>query len=340
MTVKGDQLAPKRPLEGRVALITGAGRGLGAAYANLLSDRGAAVVVNDVIEANAQDVVDSIRSAGGRAVLSGHNVGDRAAAQKMVETTVREFGSLDILINNAGRMRGGYFEDLTDLDIDDVINTHLEAAFYVTQPAWRVMQEQRFGRVVMTSSSAGLFGYQGSATYSSVKAGLYGLTKVLAFEGAEYDITVNIVLPWAVSLMGVDHPNPDAKRNYDFFVGSDLSEDHWRKQPMLTALLVAHLVDPDCVVTGEAFSVCRGRYARAYVGLTDGWIAPDETVGVEDIAANMDAIRDVSKSSVPMWVYDELAATLRQLGISAGRTDGVTTLPRSSASRVLDRQTS
>jgi NAD(P)-dependent dehydrogenase (short-subunit alcohol dehydrogenase family) len=328
---------PAAPLAGQVGIVTGAGRGLGRAHALELASRGCAVVVNDV--AGAGDVVSEIEAAGGRAAASAHDITSADAGAALVATAVDTFGTLDILVNNAGIMRAGYFEDLTTSDYDEMMDLHLRALFNVTKPAWRIFQEKRYGRVMMTSSSSGMFGWPGAANYSAVKGGVYGLTRALAMEGAEFGINVNVLLPWAASRMGENNPIPDLQAMYKFFVGTDLPREHWRQDARLTARLVAYLVDPSCQVTGEVYSSCRGRFARVFVAATEGWVAPDIDVTVEDIAKHIDEIRSDAHYVIPGLggVFEELAQALRQVGRQAGPdTDApLPYLPRAEAADYL-----
>jgi NAD(P)-dependent dehydrogenase (short-subunit alcohol dehydrogenase family) len=304
-------------LEGDVAIVTGAGRGLGRAYALELARRGARVAVNDVSAAEAAEVVAEIRTGGGAAVAVSASVTTPDGGQAIVDAAVEAFGTVDIVVNNAGFLRPGYLEDLTADRIDDVLAVHLRGAFSVTQPAWRVMKQKGYGRVVMTSSSSGLFSHHGLSNYAAAKAGLYGLTKALAFEGRDHGVLVNAVLPYASTTITSGDPVPDLDEVWAASMPPGLSRSGMtpdRREPGLVAPLVTFLASRSCAVTGEAFSACGGRFARVFVGVADGWLAPDPgSVTAEAIAAHLDEIRDTSRSSIPAWMFDEWADVARRL---------------------------
>jgi NAD(P)-dependent dehydrogenase (short-subunit alcohol dehydrogenase family) len=200
-------------LDDRVALITGAGAGLGRSHALAFAKEGAKVVVNDLGcepdgsggEASlAGKVVDEIKELGGDAIADTHSVNDAEGAKAMVELGINEFGKLDILVNNAAILRDRSFMKMTEDDWDAVISVHLKGAFYVTKQAFAHMREKGYGRIIMTTSTAGLFGNFGQANYSAAKAGLYGMMMTLAKEGAKYGITVNCLAPAAYTRLTVD----------------------------------------------------------------------------------------------------------------------------------------
>ena len=201
-------------LEGKVAIVTGAGGGLGRAHALLLAEHGACVVVNDLGGARdgtgssnsmADSVVEEIRNAGGQAAATYGSVTDDDAAKAMVQCAVDNFGRLDILINNAGILRDRSFKNMTDAEWDAVIEVHLRGAYLVTKHSWQQMLTQGDGgRIIMTSSTSGLIGNFGQANYGAAKAGLAGFMRVLALEGIKYGITVNVLAPAALSRMTED----------------------------------------------------------------------------------------------------------------------------------------
>ena len=201
-------------LEGKVAIVTGAGGGLGRAHALLLAEHGACVVVNDLGGARdgtgssnsmADSVVEEIRNAGGRAAATYGSVTEDDAAKAMVQCAVDNFGRLDILINNAGILRDRSFKNMTDAEWDAVIEVHLRGAYLVTKHSWQQMLTQGDGgRIIMTSSTSGLIGNFGQANYGAAKAGLAGFMRVLALEGIKYGITVNVLAPAALSRMTED----------------------------------------------------------------------------------------------------------------------------------------
>ncbi len=201
-------------LDGKVAIVTGAGGGLGRAHAMLLAHEGAAVVVNDLGgdrhgtgsgTSMADSVVEEIKAAGGKAVAHYGSVTDDGAAADMVKTAVSTFGRLDILINNAGILRDRSFKKMSDEEWDIVIDVHLRGTYLVTKYAWQQMLDQgEGGRIVMTSSTSGLIGNFGQTNYGAAKAGIAGFMRVLALEGMRYGITVNVLAPGALSRMTED----------------------------------------------------------------------------------------------------------------------------------------
>ena len=286
----------------RVAVVTGAGRGLGAHHARLLASRGAAVVVNDPGVATdgtaseqrpADEVVAEIKAAGGAAVADYGSVSDPVEAEAMVEKAVSEFGRIDILVNNAGILRDKAFHNLEWDNLYAVLDVHLKGAFHVTRPAFRRMREQSYGRIVMTSSNSGLLGNFGQSNYGAAKMGLVGLMNVLKLEGAKYDIKVNAIAPVAHTRMTEDILGPVAEK----------------LEPGLVSPVVAYLCSQACTVTGEIFSVAGGTVSRMFVGLTPGWFKHPEKEGMltpEDVEANLGTIRDQTGYIVPASNQEEL----------------------------------
>jgi NAD(P)-dependent dehydrogenase (short-subunit alcohol dehydrogenase family) len=203
-------------LEGKVAIVTGGGNGLGEAYCKLFAAEGAAVVVNDLGGARdgtgadksaAQKVVDAIKAAGGRAVANGDDVSTMQGGQNILTTALDAFGRIDILVNNAGILRDKTFANTSEADWDAVIKVHLKGAYCVTLPVWRWMKENGPGGViVMTSSTSGLYGNFGQSNYGAAKAGLYGFMRVLSIEGRKYGIRVWGLAPGAYTRMTSDLP--------------------------------------------------------------------------------------------------------------------------------------
>jgi NAD(P)-dependent dehydrogenase (short-subunit alcohol dehydrogenase family) len=251
--------------DGRVAIVTGAGGGLGRTYALELARRGAQVVVNDLGgsmdgrgggSSMADAVVKEITEAGGQAVASYDSVATALGGEAIVETAVDRFGKVDIVINNAGILRDKTFVKLAAEDLESVIDVHLKGAFFVTQPAFRSMKENGYGRLLFTSSTSGLLGNFGQTNYGAAKAGLLGLSNVLALEGAKYDIKSNVIAPTARTRLTEDLLGPMAEK----------------LAPECVTPLALYLVSEACEVTHEIYTAGGGRYARIFVGLNDGWV--------------------------------------------------------------------
>ncbi|MDG2514739.1 SDR family NAD(P)-dependent oxidoreductase [Sphingobium yanoikuyae] len=267
----------------RVALITGAGRGLGRAYALLLAARGAKVVVNDpgvsmqgegTDAGPAQSVVDEIRAAGGQAIASTDSVATPEGGQAMIDLARDHFGSIDILIHNAGIVRRGGLAELSYADFETVLDVHLRGAFHVVRAAFPHMCAANYGRIVLTGSINGLYGNAGVVNYSVAKAGMIGLSNVAAIEGAAHGVKSNIILPGAVTRMAE---------------GLDTSA-YPPMDPELVAPAVGYLAHQDCAVSGEMLIAMAGRVARAYTMETVGLFQPDWTI--EQIADRLEGIRD------------------------------------------------
>jgi NAD(P)-dependent dehydrogenase (short-subunit alcohol dehydrogenase family) len=299
--------------DGQVVIVTGGGRGLGRAYCHELAARGASVLVNDIAAEAADAVVAEIEGRGGRAVASHATVATPDGGLEIVEAALDAFGTVDAVINNAGILRSNLFEDLSVEQIDAVLDVNLRGAFFVTQPAWRIMKDKKYGRVVLTGSAAGLFGRAGSVNYSASKAAIYGMCKALSFEGAEHGIKVNALLPRARSTIAANDAIPGFSSYYSKELIDALAP---RRAPELTAPLVAYLASSACTVTGETFSSAFGRYARVFVGLARGWLAPDpDSISLEDVVEKLDLIRDLDGHTVPSSNLDETATVAAMLGV-------------------------
>jgi NAD(P)-dependent dehydrogenase (short-subunit alcohol dehydrogenase family) len=303
-------------LKGDRAIVTGAGRGLGRSYALELARRGARVLVNDLARENADAVVAEIAALGGTAIADYEAIGSKESGLALVSRAIHHWGGLEILVNNAGILRPGYFEALSPPEIDAVLETHLLGTIYVTQAAWPTLRAQKYGRVMVTSSSTGMLGNQGQSNYAAAKAGAFGLAKALAYEGEQHNIQVNVLLPYAATVIHAKNPIPDIVENYARFVSPDLRERLARAnhEPDMTAHLVAYLASRECAVSGEAYSVCYGRFARVFVAVADGWLSkPGEVVSAELVRDNFAKIRDTTRSSVPRWLFEEVADVARRL---------------------------
>ena len=287
--------------DGKVAIITGAGGGLGRAHALELARRGALVVVNDLggtvdgtgsDASAAQKVVDEVKAAGGEAVANHDSVSTPEGGEAIVQAAVDAFGRVDIVINNAGILRDKSFHNMTPDLVDPVFDVHLKGAFNVTRPAWIRFREQGYGRVVNTSSGAGIFGNFGQANYGAAKMGLVGFTRVLAVEGAKSNIKANAIAPVAKSRMTED-------------LMGELVE---RFAPEYVTPLVAWLAHEDVPVSGEVYSVGAGHIARVFVGVTPGYTNTGELTA-EDVRDHFEQIRDEDGYSVPANLNEELGIT-------------------------------
>jgi NAD(P)-dependent dehydrogenase (short-subunit alcohol dehydrogenase family) len=301
-------------LEGQVAIVTGSGAGLGRAYALDLAARGAAVVVNDFVQERADAVVAEIEAAGGRAAPSYDSVVDRKGARAIVDVAVERFGTVDAVVNNAGNMRNGWFEELTVEDFDSLIGVHVGGCFHVSQAAWPILREKGYGRVVMISSNAGLWAMQGLANYAAAKGAVYALGRALAVEGRELGILVNNVLPGAATEIAAGSPVPGYEQSFRKELRDVFSP---RRAAESVAPLVTYLASRACEVTGETYSAVAGRYARAIVAIADGWFVDDHlSVTAEDIAEHFDEINDASSFNVPFDLFDEYETIAERLGVS------------------------
>ncbi len=304
----------ERRFDGRVAVITGSGRGLGRAYAELLAAKGARVVVNDPGAAlageggdagPAQEVVNAITAAGGEAVACTESVATPEGGKAIIETALDSWGRIDILIHNAGNVRYGSMEDISWEDFKAVVDVHLMGAFHVVRPAFPVMSRAGYGRVVLTGSIGGLYGTNNVVNYGVSKAGMIGLNNVVAIEGADKGIKSNIILPGAVTRMAE---------------GLDISQ-YPPMGPDLVAPVVGWLAHEDCSVSGEMFISMAGRVARALVAETQGTFRPSWTI--DEVAENIDAIRDTEKlwllPPVPSGYFDHMGRSfeMARKGISS-----------------------
>ncbi|AEF35107.1 short-chain type dehydrogenase/reductase [Mycolicibacter sinensis] len=303
----------------QVVVVTGAGRGLGRLYALELARRGASVVVNDLGGSMGGDgadssiadlVVDEITAAGGVAVASHDSVDSPAGGEAIVATAVERFGRLDAVISNAGIFNSIAFEDISADDWRRMLRVHLDGGFYLSQPAYRVMKKQNYGRFVFISSSAGMFGQPLEAHYAAAKCGLIGLSNVIAIEGAPHGILANTVLPFGFSRMVSETVgDPEVVAEASFLKAI---------QPELVVPIVTFLASRACESTHHNYSACAGRFARVFAGLGPGWLA-DPATGptAEDIAAHLAAVSATEPFRVPASIFDEVFGVCEQLGITA-----------------------
>jgi NAD(P)-dependent dehydrogenase (short-subunit alcohol dehydrogenase family) len=301
----------------QVAVITGAGGGLGKEYALLLASRGARVVVNDIggsvtgdgsDTTAAQAAAAEIRQLGGESVADSHSVTTPEGGQAIIDTALNAWGRVDIVINNAGIVRDAPFEEMTAERFEPLLDVHLRGAFHVTLPAWKVMREQGYGRILNTTSAAGILGAPGMSNYGSAKTGLIGFTRVLAAEGADHNIKVNAVAPIAFTRM-LTHSIDTAEQPADAAsqeVLDDLVNQYLKKlDPGLVAPVVAFLTHRDCPVTGEIYTVGAGHISRFFIGRTKGFYSPE--LSIEQVRDHLDEIRDEAGYTVPGGPADEMS---------------------------------
>ncbi len=291
--------------DGKVAIVTGAGGGLGRAHAMLLASRGALLVINDLggaVDGTGSDkgaaerVVDEIRAAGGEAVADTNSVSTPEGGAAIVQTAIDAYGRVDIVVNNAGILRDKAFHNLEPALLDAVVDVHLKGAFNVTRPAWVKMREQGYGRVISTSSAAGIFGNFGQANYGAAKMGLVGFTRVLAVEGAKYNITANAIAPLALTRM---------TETLMAGLGDKLD-------PALISPLVTVLAHDSCPCTGQVFAVGGGRVAQIFIGETRGYT--DAELSPESIRDHWSTITDREGYAEPANLTDETGIFFRALG--------------------------
>ncbi len=281
--------------EDKVAIVTGAGGGIGRCHALALAQRGAKVVVNDLGGAldgsgsgsAADNVVEEIRAAGGTAIANKSSVADRDGAKSIVEDAVNEFGTVDYVVNNAGILRDKSFKNMSLDDFDLVMQVHLMGTAYVTWYAWTIMYEKNFGRVVFTSSGSGIIGSFGQANYAAAKMGMVGLMNCLCREGASHNVRVNCLSPGAETRMTASVP------------GSTSDPDNPRPEgnPALVSPAVLYMCSDDAP-TGRIIRAAGGRYSSNAVFSNEGVnLGTDATY--EDLIANIDKAMDLSEAKPP-----------------------------------------
>ncbi|HEX4378059.1 MAG TPA: SDR family NAD(P)-dependent oxidoreductase [Steroidobacteraceae bacterium] len=273
---------PELRFDQRVAVITGAGRGLGRAYALLMASKGARVVVNDpggslrgqgVDAGPAADVVREIKSAGGEAVANTDSVATPEGGKAIVQAALDHYGRLDALIHNAGIVRPGSLQEMSQADFDNVVDVHLNGAFHLVRAAFPIMFQARYGRIVLTSSIGGIYGNHRIANYAVSKAGVIGLSNVAALEGESANVKCNVILPSAVTRMAE---------------GIDISA-YPPMDPELVAPVVGWLAHENCSINGEMLASIAGRIARAYIVESQGIYQPSWTI--DQVDQQIDAIR-------------------------------------------------
>lgn len=278
----------------RVAIVTGAGSnpGLGRAYALLLAQRGASVVVNDLgmgpdgrgtVPTSAQAVADEIVAAGGQALADGHSVAEEAGARAIVQTALDAWGRVDVVVNNAGVCHVSSFDEITPADARSTIDVHLMGSLWMCRAAWPAMREAGYGRIVNTTSGA-MFGEPHLSVYGAAKAGIFGLTRGLALEGEPLGIKVNAVGPGAATRAAV--------HSYEFSdEGARIFARHF--PPEAVAPVVCFLAHETCEVSGSLIQAASGNVAATFFGNTTGYHNPQ--LGIEDVAGNLATIFDATQ---------------------------------------------
>lgn len=295
--------------DNRVAIVTGAGAGLGREHAKLLASRGAKVVVNDPggavdgrgsAQAVADKVVAEIKAAGGEAVANYDSVADEKGAANIVQTAIDTWGRLDALVANAGVLRDKAFVNMAMEDFEFVMKVHLMGTVYTTKAAWPIFREQKYGRVVVTTSGSGTVGNFGQANYGAAKMALNGFINCLRFEGAKYNIMLNAISPSARTRM-TENLIPPALAEY--------------MRPELVSPAVAYLASEACTVSGEIIAATAGTFARVQYFMTEGVaFDPDKPVTIEMVQENFERLTDLSTATPSVGLMGNIERQLRELG--------------------------
>lgn len=303
----------------QVVIVTGAGRGLGRLYAMEFARRGAAVVVNDVggtMRGDGSDtkvadkVVDEITRAGGTAVASYDSVASSDGGEAIVRRAIETFGRLDAVVSNAGIFQTAPFEEIRPEDWRRMLEVHLDGCFYLSQPAFRMMKSQGYGRFVFISSSAGMFGMTGEAHYAAAKAGIFGLKNVIAIEGAPHGILANAVLPTGFSRMVTETVGGEEVAAQSQFLSAI--------DPELVVPLVTFLASRACEVTHQNYAAIAGRYSRVFIAYGKGWLAEHSSgPTVDDLAAHLTGVSATEPFTIPSSIYDEVAEICALRGLTA-----------------------
>jgi len=295
-----------------VAIVTGAGGGLGKSHALLLASRGAKVVVNDLGGARdgtgagtamADQVVNEIKAAGGEATPDYHGVDTADGGEAIVKTALDAYGKVDILINNAGILRDRAFHNLTEEDWDKVLAVHLKGGYNVTRPAFTVMRQNSYGRIVFTTSAAGLYGNFGQGNYGAAKMGLVGLMNTVKQEGAKYNIKANTIAPLAASRLTADIFPPAMQE---------------KLAPEYVSPMVVYLCSEDCQESGGIFTAAGGYFGRAAMVEGKGVFLDAGHVTLEQIRDNIAGIRDLSSpDEFPNANAEGMSRVFSKLGAGA-----------------------
>jgi 3-hydroxyacyl-CoA dehydrogenase/3a,7a,12a-trihydroxy-5b-cholest-24-enoyl-CoA hydratase len=293
--------------DGKVAVVTGAGGGLGRTHALLLGSRGAKVVVNDLGGAPdgtgeskmmAAKVVEEIRSAGGEAVPNYDSVATMEGGANIIKTAMDSFGRIDILINNAGILRDVSFMKMPEESWDIIFAVHAKGAFCCSKAAWPIMREQQYGRIIMTSSAAGIYGNFGQSNYNAAKMAVIGLGQTLALEGKKYNIHTNIIAPIADSRL-TETVLPDDIRK--------------KLKPEYVSPLVAYLCSEQCEETGGLFEVGAGSFFHLNWYRSEGCTMPTEDVSIEKVAENFGKIIDMSNAKAISSIQESTMSFMANL---------------------------
>ena len=297
--------------DGRVAIVTGAGGGLGRSHAMLLASRGAKVVVNDLgggrdgegkpSSEMANKVVEEIKAAGGEAVADANGVDTVAGGEAIVQTAIDNFGKIDIVIANAGILRDRAFHNIEEEDWDKIYAVHVKGSYNVIKPAFIHMRQAGYGRIIVTTSNAGLYGNFGQANYSSAKTAVLGLASTLELEGAKYNIKANVIAPVAASRLTEDVMPPAVLE---------------KLKPEFVSPMVAYLVSEECSVSGQIFTAGGGYYGRAAIVEGKGAIVPNASI--EDIRDSFSKIADLSGAEEFANAFDEVQKRLAPATAAAG----------------------
>lgn len=292
--------------DGRVAIVTGAGRGLGRAHALLLAERGASVVINDLggskegvgnDDGPANEVVREIRAAGGVAVADTNDVASEAGCQGIVDTAIREFGRVDILVNNAGISRWATFPEADAENLERTLDVHVRGTWHTTRAAWNYMKEQGYGRII-TTASTGMLGLPNNLAYATAKGALIGFTRSLAVAAEGTGILVNCIAPNAVT-------RPSESSTNNIVQASQMDE---RRMALMdtthVAPLVALLAHESCEVNGEILVAGANRFARWFLGFTQGWLDETGAPTIEGVAAHWDEINDPVDYTIPKTLVE------------------------------------
>lgn len=291
---------------GRVAIVTGAGNGLGRAYALELASRGARVVVNDLGGRRdgsgqsdaAEAVVEEIRRAGGEAMANASSVTDYAQMEELAARACEAWGGIHILINNAGILRDKSFGKMAMADFEEVVRVHLTGSANCSRAVWNTMREQNYGRILMTTSGSGLGGNFGQANYGAAKLGLVGLAKALYIEGARHDIRVNSIAPLAGTRMSEDMLTEEAFRVFD----------------VAKVVPAALFLVSDAAPTNAILGAAAGHYQALQVTITKGLFLPEEEQTVDGIAAAWDRISDRTGETALQTAMDQVTEAMKLIG--------------------------